>query len=199
MSHLTDPKKSSLAEEESTPNSVSRRVDVRKSLRRVEQPRRHSHTSLKPIELQMSSPTGRVSCTSDHNGSNYSTDYSIIWIWLHLQKGEFCNFCKDNRNKNIASLQIYFQSTDISRCLCTFLKFTSGILWSQFHSSNCTHSEPPLMAAYKLNGRDRDRNHSEPESGYRTDGSTTYSQIEDRVSDIQLKVIILLEAVWRSG
>jgi len=78
LSHLTDPKKSSLAEEESTPNSVSRRVDVRKSLRRVEQPRRHSHTSLKPIELQMSSPTGRVSCTSDHNGSNYSTDYSII-------------------------------------------------------------------------------------------------------------------------
>ncbi|XP_053399085.1 uncharacterized protein LOC123558283 [Mercenaria mercenaria] len=48
--------------------------------------------------------------------------------------------------------------------------------------------EPPLLSTYKINNKDRDKSQSEPESGYRTDGSTTYSQIEDRVSDIQRKI-----------
>ncbi|KAH3831342.1 uncharacterized protein LOC127880025 [Dreissena polymorpha] len=47
----------------------------------------------------------------------------------------------------------------------------------------------PVLSTYKIvSNPDRDKSHSEPESGYRTDGSTTYSQIEERVLDIQHKI-----------
>ena len=63
-------------------------------------------------------------------------------------------------------------------------------------------TEPPLLSTYKIGGHgnqvkddgnhgDRDKSQSEPESGYKTDGST-YSQIEERVTDIQHKVPALI-------
>lgn len=78
---------------------------------------------------------------------------------------------------------------------CLYSVFVEYLDFPSFYSMyvvSCFYAEPPLLATYKISNKDRDKNHSEPESGYRTDGSTTYSQIEDRVSDIQRKVKSLI-------
>ena len=49
-------------------------------------------------------------------------------------------------------------------------------------------SEVPLLSTYKLETRNKEGATSEPESGYKTDSSTTYSQVEEKVAEIQLKV-----------
>lgn len=49
-------------------------------------------------------------------------------------------------------------------------------------------SEVPLLSTYKLETKTREGASSEPESGYKTDNSTTYTQVEEKVAEIQLKV-----------
>ena len=48
--------------------------------------------------------------------------------------------------------------------------------------------EVPVLSTYKLETRVKEGASSEPESGYKTDNSATYSQVEEKVADIQRKV-----------
>ena len=49
-------------------------------------------------------------------------------------------------------------------------------------------AEVPVLSTYKLETRTKEGASSEPESGYKTDTSTTYSRVEEKVAEIQLKV-----------
>ena len=54
----------------------------------------------------------------------------------------------------------------------------------------------------RMNVKDQEkspRSQSEPESGYKTDGSSSYSHIEDRVLEIQKKVVCIYKIKHEDG
>lgn len=69
LTQLAGPRKSSQVEDKSKSQVAGSRPDVRKSLRRVEPPKKTSQTSIKPVEIQMPSPKGK-------------TMLNFIWWWL---------------------------------------------------------------------------------------------------------------------